>query len=124
MWQYVYTNELYHYGVKGMKWGVRKSESVSASNKSSTSPKMNLQLFGKLKSLKTVKLKTEEYARVMSEIHTNITKKEKESPIIVKAIGNYYYTFENHFDDTYKVVGKNKIPQSTTKLHQRNKYEP
>ena len=25
MWQYNYTDELYHYGVKGMKWGAEKS---------------------------------------------------------------------------------------------------
>lgn len=26
MWSYNYTNELYHYGVKGMRWGVRRTD--------------------------------------------------------------------------------------------------
>ena len=29
MWQYNYSDELYHYGVKGMRWGHRKASRVS-----------------------------------------------------------------------------------------------
>lgn len=81
---------------------------------------MNLQLFAhKSSSRKTVKLKATEYAHVMSELRTNITKEEKTHTIINKAIGNYTYSFENHFDDTYRIIGKRKIPQSTTGILKR-----
>ena len=35
MWNYTYTNELYHYGVLGMKWGVRRNGSNTSSSSKS-----------------------------------------------------------------------------------------
>lgn len=34
MWQYNYTDELYHYGIPGMKWGHRKARPVSTDARS------------------------------------------------------------------------------------------
>lgn len=113
---------LYHYGIKGMKWGIRRSAEYLA--KSRERVKMNLQFFAKrAKSRPTLNLDVVEYAHVMSELRTNITKEQKTHTVINKAIGNHIYTFENHFDDTYRIIGKKMIPDSVTQLFERNKYE-
>ena len=41
MWRYRYPEELYHYGVKGMKWGVRRSKESLRYNKSSVIASVN-----------------------------------------------------------------------------------
>lgn len=35
MWTYKHSDEIYHHGVKGMKWGVKKSSSTIGSGKKS-----------------------------------------------------------------------------------------
>jgi hypothetical protein len=112
------TATLMHYGVKGMHWGVRKDD--DSVEKIVKSVNMNLQYFAKkASSRKTVKLGTQEYAHVMSELRTNITAEEKTHPIVRKAIGDFIYSFENHFDDTYRVIGKKQIPDTMTGLLER-----
>lgn len=112
-------SELAHHGIDGMHWGVRNGPPYLL--KSSSNPlKMNIQFFAKRsKSYKTPKLSNKEITRVMSELMTNISKEQKELPTFHKPIGDFTYTFENHFDDTYRIIGKKKIPQSDTGLLER-----
>ena len=127
MWQYnhtIYPNELFHYGILGMKWGVRRKKKQLANRYGSVIMDLDLQMFAKRsKDVKTPRISPKEYAHVMSELRTNITKEQKQKPTFPKDIGNYTYMFENHFDDTYRIIGRKKIPQSTTGVLRRDNDE-
>lgn len=57
---------------------------------------------------KEVQLPKDEYARVMSEIRTNITSEEKQKAVFKKYIGNARYTIQN-LEDDYRIIGKKEI---------------
>lgn len=117
MWRYRYTEsyELYHHGKKGQKWGVRNGppyplDKQKYFTKSSSYVRLGSKVISKsVRSRKTVRLSAKEYAHVMSEIATNITNEQKESPTFIKYIGDYVYMIENNYDNTYRVIGKRKI---------------
>lgn len=112
------SSDISHHGVKGMHWGIRKADTTVA--KSTKGVKMDLQFFAKkASSRKTVNLSVQEYAHVMSELRTHITAEEKTHAIVRKAIGDFIYSFENNFDDTYRVIGKKQIPDTMTGLLER-----
>lgn len=108
---------LQHHGVKGMKWGVRKSHYT----KSSSRGKISLQFFAKkAKTRKTVLLKPSEYSHVMHELATWITEEQKSSPVFSKNIGRHVYTFDNT-GNSPRVIDKRKISGTSSKIYERGK---
>ena len=120
---------LMHYGVKGMKWGVRRYESKSGHLTTSGKARYNLlsdrkfvlekpklskiglQFFAKKPSdFKTIRLPKKEYAHVMSEIATHVISEERAKDIVMKYIGQYRYMAENLHDGTFRIIGKSRIP--------------
>lgn len=74
--------------------------------------KINIQLFAKKsEDFKTVFLPEQEYAHVMSEIATNLTKEQSEKKIFSTAIGDYIYTVENNGFGNYRVIKKIRIEE-------------
>lgn len=61
------------------------------------------------KDFPTVFLPKQEYAHVMSEIATNITKEQSQKSVFEKAIGNYIYTVENNGFGNYRIIDKTLI---------------
>lgn len=111
------TTFLAHYGVKGMKWGVRKKRYTKASSRG----KIGLQFFAKkANTRKTVLLKPSEYEHVMHELATWITEEQKRSPVIHKNIGRYTYTFSNT-NGNYRVINKKKIPGTSEYIYERRR---
>lgn len=56
-----------------------------------------------------IRLPKNEYAHIMSEIATNLTKEQTSKRIFSKAIGDYIYTIENNGFGAFKIIGKTPI---------------
>ena len=50
-----------------------------------------------------------EYAHVVSEINTNLTNEERKKNVLVKPVGDCYYTFINKGFNDYIIIGKKEI---------------
>lgn len=57
----------------------------------------------------TIKLAKREYARVVSEINTNLPKEQRKKKYCTKAVGDYEYFFRNLGFGDYEFLGKKKI---------------
>ena len=57
---------------------------------------------------KTIKISSQEYAVFQKEVNTYYGKNENRK-ILAKAIGNYYYVFENYGFNEYNIFLKIKI---------------
>lgn len=58
---------------------------------------------------KEVRLLPKEYAKVMHELNTNLTKEELSEGITVRHIGDYTYYVEIDGFNDYRIIGKDEI---------------
>ena len=77
--------------------------------RSGTATIFDMSLKKDTSSIKTIILPKDEYAHVMSEIATNLSETQKKQSVITKAIGNYYYVFENNGFGDYRIICKAPI---------------
>ena len=93
-----------HHGIAGQKKGVKRGPPYPLDSKHK-----GIGTYLSSSELPTVRLPKKEYAHVMSEIATNITQAQREQRVFSKNIGDYTYTVENGFDNTYRIIDKSKI---------------
>ena len=56
-----------------------------------------------------IMLPPDEYAMVMSGLNTHMSEADRKKTIVVKPIGDYYYTIVNRGFDDYIIIGKRPI---------------
>ena len=121
MHSYNYQSELYHYGVKGMRWGVKKSARVVSREKSLLQDFSNVKLSEipskqtqkgvgfVTKHIRSIRLSKKEYGHVIHEVMTSLTATQRKRKSFSKSIGDYVYTFVNREGDIPIIVNRKKI---------------
>ena len=125
MWTYNYSNELYHYGVLGMKWGVRKGRSTSSKSTRKRKASNYHEDYKKAHSGKSVKYMSDKELndtnrRLQAERqYDQLTKKTNIGKQIVNtfiatagtmvAIEGAYKTYKRFGDMAINKIGKTKI---------------
>ena len=125
MWTYNYTNELCHYGILGMKWGVRKNRSTSSSPRIRRKKDNYHEDYKKAHSGKSVKYMSDKELndtnrRLQAERqYDHLTKKTNIGKQIVNtfiatagtmvAIEGAYKTYKRFGDMAINKIGKIKI---------------
>lgn len=94
MWEYNYNDELYHYGVLGMRWGIRRSKSGSSKlfgKKRKNEPEIHddyKKAHDKksVKSMSDAELKARNNRLQMERQYATMTKKTSKGKAIVKSV--------------------------------------
>ena len=94
MWEYNYNDELYHYGVLGMRWGIRRSKSGSSKlfgKKRKNEPEIHddyKKAHDKksVKSMSDAELKARNNRLQMEQQYATMTKKTNKGKKIVKSL--------------------------------------
>ena len=97
---------LCHYGIPGMKWGVRKSKSTRKHSSNLSSSVIRRMGNTSVSSYKKPSISNREKARVTSELMTNMTRAQREQTVISKYIGDHLYTFIKRYEGVYDVIHK------------------
>lgn len=108
--------ELYHYGVKGMKWGVRRKQSPKrttghyTTNASTLGRAMVSKIGSKpISSYKKPTLNPIDRETVLSYLMTNMTREQRSKHIISKPIGDHVFTFVKKSEGDYEIIDMKPI---------------
>lgn len=142
------TNELYHHGIQGQKWGIRNGPPYPL-DRSNDDPLNEIVSVGKsylrdffknkvvdfyrwpemddfeyakacelFNKKEEVKLPSRLYAMVSNMMHSDLSDIEKASPTFTREIGGYKLWIANKGYDEYKVYDIRKVPSDKTWLDQ------